>query len=317
MSMLRSRVASPLLLVIALAACVGCGTPSPSKTPPPAASTPEATRAAAASPPGAQPLSGCKTTTPPQVFGPDNLWESIDGAAETYLAFGFQDLSASSCTTPGGVEVAIEVYRLADALNAFGIYAQERGADAGVQAIGAEGYTSRNVLNFWSGATYVKLRASTDAPGVAATLADLARQIAARFGPPGPLPARLGALPAAGQVPLTIKYVPRDVLGQHYLSNAVEAQYHDGASTCRLVVASLESAEQGADAQARFKAFLATSGRVTQSLSAPGDGGFVATSSLYGPVVVVRAGPVLAVVLGAASDKSALDLIIRALSPKP
>ncbi|MFA5818713.1 MAG: hypothetical protein WC854_05490, partial [Bacteroidales bacterium] len=37
-------------------------------------------------------LEGFKKTTNYPVFGPENLWDFINGAADTYLAYGFVDL---------------------------------------------------------------------------------------------------------------------------------------------------------------------------------------------------------------------------------
>jgi hypothetical protein len=264
--------------------------------------------------PGAQPVAGWTRAKAAQAFGPDDLWEAIDGAAEAYLAFDVRELVMASCAKGVVVEAAVEVYRMADPLGAFGIYAQERSADGDFKPVGAEGYRLRNVVNFWSGPYYVKLRATTDAPAVSASLVELASRISERIGAPPPPPPVLATLPATGQAAHTIKYVPRDVLGQRYLSNAVEAQYRDGRQTCRLVRASLESPAGATDALARFKAFVGTSGRVTRSLSSPGEGGFVATSPLYGSVVAVRSGSTLLVALGGSSEKTALDLIVEALN---
>lgn len=260
--------------------------------------------------PGDQPVAGWKRAKAPEVFGPDNLWESIDGGAETYLTFGFQGLVTCACAEADlGVEATIEVYRMADGLNAFGIYAQERNPNADFVATGAEGYVAQSVVNFWNGPYYVKLTATKASDRVAASLLRLANQISERIGPPAAAPAVLLAFPPRDQVAHSAKYLPRDVLGQSYLANGFEAQYRIGNRPCRLVTASFDSAQEGADAFARYRAFVASSGRIARKLSSPGDGGFAGSDSFNGSIVAIRSGTTLVFALGAPSEQVGLDLI--------
>ena len=98
------RIALCLLACVALASVVpGCAGKEASSVPagaavPADASLPATARQVLTWLPGDKPVAGWKRTKAPQVFGPDNLWEFIDGAAETYLTFGFQELVSVSCT---------------------------------------------------------------------------------------------------------------------------------------------------------------------------------------------------------------------------
>ncbi len=267
--------------------------------------------------PGERVVVGWKRAGTPQVFGPDNLWESIDGGAETYLAFGFQELVTLTCSQPElAADATIEVYRMAENVGAFGIYAQERNPAAGFVAIGAEGYTAPNIVNFWNGSYYVKLTATKTNDRIAGSLLSLASEINRRIGPPAPVPAGALAFPMRDQVPHSVKYVPRDILGQSYLANGFEAQYRIGGKPCRLVTASFETADEAADGFARYRKFLRSASSPARKAKAPVDETFVGSDSFNGPIVAARAGTTIVVSLGAPSQQAALDLIAAFLEHK-
>ncbi len=260
--------------------------------------------------PGARPIAGWRRVRAPEVFGPDDLWESIDGGAETYVTFGFQELVTMRCSQPElGTEATIEVYRMADDLGAFGVYAQERNPSATFLPIGTEGYTAPNIVNFWNGPYYVKLTAMKVDDRASSALVALAGEISRSIGPPGSLPARSLALPERGQVPHSLKYVPRDILGQSYLVNGFEAQYQIDGKTCRLVTASLDSPAEAADAFARYRKFVHPVERAAQKAGPSIDEAFVGADSFNGSIVAVRADATLAIALGVPSQRAAFELL--------
>ncbi len=260
--------------------------------------------------PGDRSTTGWKRVKPPQVFGPDNLWEFIDGAADSYVTYGFEELVSVTCTDAQlAAEATIDVYRMGDALNAFGIYAQERNARAAFLPIGAEGYEAANILNFWNSRYYVKLRATPANPRVAAALRTLAKRISDGIGAPTTLGRAVPAFPRAGQVAHSVKYVPRNVLGQSYLSNGFEAQYNAGATRWRMVTAAFPTAKEAAEGLTRYKTFVASAGRIAREIPSPGEGGFVGSDPYNGLLVAVRSGQGMVIAVGAPSESAALDMV--------
>ena len=51
---------------------------------------------------------------------PDNLWEYNNGAAEAFLAYGFQGLSYADLKA-GELVVTVEIYDMGSPINAYGI----------------------------------------------------------------------------------------------------------------------------------------------------------------------------------------------------
>ncbi len=253
-------------------------------------------------------LTGWTRSKSPQDYSADTLWEFIDGAAETYIGFGFQSALSAGYANAGS-EVGVEIYQMADSLHAFGIYAQERPPAPQTLSVGVEGYANSNVLNFWKGACYVKLMApGPDKPGLA-TMTSLARAISERVPDGAPLPRELAAFPARNLVAHSVKFLPRDVLGQRQLTNGFEAAYQDGPAVSRLVVVPFETPRDAASALAAYRAFVAEGGKLRAGMPKAGDEAFVGDDRFTGRVFAARSGSLLAVSVGAASDAAASALV--------
>jgi len=250
-----------------------------------------------------------------QMYSPSDLWEYIDGAAEQYLTYGVQDVAAARYTHTSGTVVGVDIYRMADSVNAFGIYRQELSPKARPVAIGVEGRAGSSSLKFWSGSFYVKLTASP-AGGRRTELEALAGAIAKGLGEPGGMPAQVTWFPAAGLVPDSLKFVPADALGQSVFSNAFEAKYENPREPSTALVVPFNSEQQAVAALARYEAFLAKATGGTK-VASPGNGGFSATDSFHGFILAVRAGSRLVISLGASDDRAALATLTEIVKRLP
>lgn len=67
-----------------------------------------------------------------QHFKADTLYEKINGAADQYLQFGFQELHYASLKNPEGLELSIELYDMGSMENALGIFAAQRDYETAV-----------------------------------------------------------------------------------------------------------------------------------------------------------------------------------------
>jgi hypothetical protein len=238
-----------------------------------------------------------------QMFNPGDLWEFIDGAAEQYLSYGFQDLATSRYTSDQTRTVVVtEVYRMAEPRGAFGIYRQEVSPKARPVGLGVEGRASSNTIRFWLAEFYVKLTAPPGG-GRQRELEALGAAVAKGLGAAGSLPVEVAWFPAAGQVPDSVRFIPADALGQASFANAFEARYENPGEPATAVVVSFDSDAAAAAALARYETFLARAkGRA--KVTAPGDGGFSATDSFQGFILAVRAGSRLVISVGASAERA-------------
>jgi hypothetical protein len=211
--------------------------------------------------------------------------------------------------------VTIDIYRMSDPVAAYGMYAEERNEGATFLPVGAEGYRSANVLNFWAGTCYVKLTAPSEGRELATGLEALAREVARRIGQAGSRPAVFDRFPTANLVQHSFKVVPKDVLGQSYLANGFEAGYagppranaRPPEATWRLLLIPFETDAEAADALDRYRGFLASAGSPPRSMASPGEGGFSGRDGYYGLVVAARSGRYMGIAVGAASERQALS----------
>lgn len=243
----------------------------------------------------------------PAGFTADNLWERIDGAADSFVAYGVQDVVfAEYRHEQTKAEAVIEIYQLKDALNAFGKYADERYPDYAFVKVGVEGYASRQLVNFWAGPYYVKLRMAGGPASAAPELMKLAEAVASGVKTPGAEPRELAWFPAKDRIAHSARYIAKDVLAQSYLTNAFQVEYTAGAKPSKLLLLSLATPAAAQDAIGRYRTAVEKGGKNIHALTTPGEGGFAGVEGFYGPIAVVRVRQYLAVALGTTTEAAAV-----------
>lgn len=288
--------------------------PPPSDAPGTSASTlPESSQQLLGLLPAGNDVPGWAMKGQPKFFGPGNLWEFINGAAEGYLAYGFQEVVSASFSD-GSREVVVDVYKMKDRVNAFGIYAQERNPAAQFVPAGVEGYAAGTALNFWASDYYVKITAFEEQVEIQHAMQAIEAAISRKIGPAGSAPAEIAWFPTENQLPHSVAYIPKDVLGQSYFAGAFEARYRAGSVEYKLLVIDQLSADAAAQAFASYRQFMSGQGRTPQDLSVPGgDAGFTGEDGFYGQVLAVRAGRYIVVALGAPSAAAGRDALAQVL----
>ena len=170
---------------------------------------------------------GWKLAEAPRTYLPASLFEYIDGAAESYLSYGFQELSVADYkndTSPA--TLTVEIYDMGDELTAFGIYSAERYPGSRYLEIGSQGYFEEGTLNFFAGGDYVKLLCFDCGGSAESVLKEFARDIDKRIGEKrGGLPRVIGLFPRAGLVANSEKFIRQNVLGYGFLHDGYLASY--------------------------------------------------------------------------------------------
>jgi hypothetical protein len=162
----------------------------------------------------------------PRAFLPGTLFEYIDGAAENYLSYAFQELIVANLKTEqSSAALTLEIYDMANDRNAFGIYSSERYPESRFLNIGNEGYWEEGTLNFIAGRYYVKLLCFECGDGALRTLTSLAAEIEKRIKEKGQLPPLLGLFPKEGLVAHSEKFILQNVLGFGFLHDGYLAGY--------------------------------------------------------------------------------------------
>jgi len=161
-----------------------------------------------------------------QNYYPENLFEYINGAAEIYLAYDFQELIvAQHKKNRSEMNVAVEIYNMGSGKNAFGIYSAERFADNTFVDMGLQGYLEEGTLNFLVGQYYVKLLCFDCEDQSSDVLKTFSQEIVKNVGETGSFPPLVQKFPKEGLIPNTEKYILRNFMGYSFLRNGYSANY--------------------------------------------------------------------------------------------
>jgi len=187
-----------------------------------------------------------KLLEPVRTFGPDNLYEEIDGEAELFLPYGMERLTVAVLgrTARPGSEVRLELFRMASPRDAYGIWSQYRYPDQEILRMPpSEAIVSDTSADFFRGETFVRVRSKpgdgsrNDVVGISSEIVLL---LAGNGAPPEEATA-LDGLP--GRISGSILYQKRAMLGYECLAPGFEAKFSTASSSGHYLL--LPSAAEG------------------------------------------------------------------------
>jgi len=170
-------------------------------------------------------VTGWKQSGDIQTYIPPTLYEYINGAADLYLMYDFEELKVAEYLNERKASVIVDVYRHKTSTHAFGIYSQERLPNANFIDVGAQGYIENNVFNFLTGPYYVKISSYNTGSEDREVLLAFAKKVSENLGKKGTLPSILTTFPAEGKVENSEKFVAKDFLGYSFLYSTFTADY--------------------------------------------------------------------------------------------
>lgn len=170
-------------------------------------------------------ISGWKQSGEIKAFMPQTLYEYIDGAADLYLMYDFEELKVAEYQNGKKASVTIDVYRHKTPIHAFGIYSQERLPSANYINIGIQGYIESNVLNFLTGPYYVKISSYNIGAEDQEILLIVAKKVSENLREKGTLPPILAFFPEEGKVKNSEKFIAKNFLGYSFLHSSFTVDY--------------------------------------------------------------------------------------------
>jgi hypothetical protein len=170
-------------------------------------------------------IPGWKMQEEKRVYNAGDLWELIDGAADIFLSYYFQDLHIAEYTNKNQI-IRVKLYRHSSPVNAYGIYTAERMPDYPQVKIGTQGYRSTGVMNFLAGDYYVKIMSAGVQEANEQSIAMVAEKIEAGLKQHTELPAVVSLFPDDGKVALSDTYIAQNFLGYSFFHSAFLAHYH-------------------------------------------------------------------------------------------
>ncbi|HOX44368.1 MAG TPA: hypothetical protein PK668_12265 [Myxococcota bacterium] len=153
--------------------------------------------------PGADAALGIVPGEPAEHFVGRRLFDYMDGGAELYLGFGFDELGVRRYRL-GDASARVAIYRMGGPAEAFGICAF--GGRGTAQDVGGPASLTNGMLSFFRGRFYVRVVAETPATQATAALLALGRATYARLPGDSLPPAELAHLPE-GALPGSQRYL--------------------------------------------------------------------------------------------------------------
>lgn len=139
-------------------------------------------------------------------YDPRSIFDYIDGHAEVYLAYGLRSAWARRYVgPPGEAAITVDLFELASAEDAFGVFTHDQDGDA--VELGGGGLYRWGWLSFWQGPFFVSITAESESAAAKAASLELGRALAARLprqGEPHPL---VAALPRDGLLPRSVRFL--------------------------------------------------------------------------------------------------------------
>jgi len=212
-------------------------------------------------------LDGWSPTEALRSFFPDDLFEYINGAAESYLSYDFRELAVADFGRTGtDATLTLEIYDMGEAVNAFGIFGAERYPDNPAVPVGDLGYFEGEALNFLAGRFYVKTLAFGLGDGTEPFLRQVGLMIAAGIKPGGGLPKLVMAFPKDGLVARSERYIKRNVMGYEFLRDGYVASYKAGDREIEGFFVEGRSEKDAAEMAAKLLEALTADGASTEKI---------------------------------------------------
>ncbi|MBA4322366.1 MAG: hypothetical protein C0408_06055 [Odoribacter sp.] len=241
-------------------------------------------------------LAGFKKTTDYPVFTADNLWDFINGAADTYLSYGFEDLHVAEYSKGKNV-IKLEIYRHKDDIQAFGIYSSERSPGFRFINIGAQGYKTDGSLNYFKGRYYVKIRTYSKSEKVIQTLETLALRVSDMLQGGSEMPSGLKEFPDMGKKKNEETYIKESVLGHDFLTGAFKALYEAGGNEFSIFLFKKQSV---AEASKTVAAYLKLAGL---EIDDPSGGKYTFRDGYNGDIFLSWKGNTIVIISGLTRDR--------------
>jgi hypothetical protein len=202
------------------------------------------------------------------------LFKYIDGAAELYLAYGFQNLTVRRFEKSGRPPIIAELYEMDFSEDAYGVFSFEhQDEDVG---IGQGSEFGGGLLRFWKGKYFASIYAEGEGAEVESGILEIGRVAANSIPVTGPEPKLLGLIPGKdlGLVDKSVRYLKSHVLlNQRFFiahqnilnltrkTEAVLAQYLRDKQKVQLLLIRYPDLKEAGNAYQNFmKAYLPDAG---------------------------------------------------------
>lgn len=211
--------------------------------------------------PGDRIIADWSVSLPGQAYTKDSLYSLVDGQADSFFAYNFQQVTTKRYQNAAGALLTVEAWELAQPADAYGLFTQNRAGTPVKMGNDGDADPGRRVA-FWQDRYYVQVNTTQAAPDV--QVMAFAYYLSQALPTGGERPALVQQLPAQGltangfiffHVELSVQdevYLGgKNILGLNADTNGVAARYTlDGAPAHLLLIQYPDASQAAAAVQA-------------------------------------------------------------------
>ena len=202
------------------------------------------------------------------------LFKYIDGAAELYLAYGFQSLTVRRFEKSNQPPMMVELYEMASSEDAYGVFSFEHQDEA--VGIGQGSEFGGGLLRFWKGKCFVSVYAEGEGAEVESGILTMGRGVSSSISDTGQAPKLISFIPEKdfGLVDKSVRYLKshvllnqrffiahQNVLNLNRKTEAALAQYLQEKQKTQLLLIRYPDLKEASDAYQSFmKVYLPEAG---------------------------------------------------------
>ena len=213
--------------------------------------------------PGADAIPGWTSSGEVEVFDRENLYDLVDGQADAFFVYGFEQVAVRNYENAEGAALSVEIWQLATPADAYGLFTASIAGEPAAAGNDGDADPGRRWI-FWQDRYYVQVRARQALDD--ADLRHFAEAVSAALPSGGERPALVDRLPAGGLVERSPLFFHEEISIQDRLwlggenllglspdTDGVLARYDAGGAVVRLLLVQYPDAQAALAGQAALE----------------------------------------------------------------
>jgi hypothetical protein len=203
-------------------------------------------------------IAGWSAVEEVEVFGPENLYDLVDGQADSFFAYAFREVAVQTYEDARGATVRVEIWELGTPADAFGLFTTYRAGNPVAVGSGGDSDPGRR-LDYWQDRFFVRIFSAS--PLDDDLLHDFADVVSDALPTGGEPPPTLAFLPQVGLVERSEVFFHQESSIQDYLwlggqnllvlgpeTNGVLARYDTGGEIATVLLVQYPDSKAAASA---------------------------------------------------------------------
>jgi len=252
----------------------------------------------------------------PQIYTKKTLFKHINGQAELFFKYGFQNSVFAIYQDVKNREnqIELDIYNMGSVLHAFGIFSRFRNEEKPA-GVGLDSYMDDHSGFFYKGKYFVMLYATESGPVV---LKEWAEKISSRIVDPSLPPKEINYFPKNGLEPGSIQYFTEGLLGYQFLKGGFQGTYvekvevKDKDKEYHLFLAIFRDSQEAMNALKLYRNELSKKGKIYSGISTQlGHDALRGEDPYQGEIIVLQKGFYLLGIAGFEREKEAEDRLVE------